>query len=128
MENTVEKLYEYFKSVYGVPNTEELNVADDIPKSVTIDVPGVKKNSGEHSFKAFIENGENGEISLIIGECSPDRNTSWSRWLEIIDYKHEHSPYPFLKVTRSMPFRKTLEMKSLTVFINVFESFFRERN
>ncbi len=126
MENTVEKLYQYLKSIYGVANTEKINPSDYVFKSVTIDIPGLKKRPEGGSWKTFIEKGNNGEIYLIIGEFSPTDQARCTRFIQIIDFQEEKTLVPFFKIVRPMPLDDLNDLGSLIVLIKVLEDFLKK--
>lgn len=125
MKSTIEDLYAYLKDEYGVKGTEVFNKHDSIPKSVGVIIPGVRKNSEEHHWIVFLETGKGKELSLIIGEHWPSRNTSWSRYIEILDYQSSNESLPFLKIIQNITFEKDQDLDTLITFLNVFKDFFK---
>jgi len=86
-------------------------------------IPGLSKNTERHEWIIFIEIPDDKKsISLIVGQNWKDKNSSWSRYIEILDNCNKEYPYIFLeKISRDM--FNEIELKNLEIFINIFQDF-----
>ena len=124
-ESISEKLYTYLKDKYGVEGTEYFNndETETQPKIIDINIPGVRKNSKKHKWNAILELQDEGKTKcLILGECSPNKNTLWSRYIKVKD-NNASLNYPWINLIGIMHLNKDFDFKTLKTFLDVFEDF-----
>ncbi len=139
---TPTELFNYLKTKYGVPGTENKAIADTIYESVEIMIPGFPKNDTEDNrwqihLEKFDEDNFSGKNhSLILGEINRTRSHSWSRVMQIESKAHDDSqaktgPY-YARCRYNIVAYNLLEkghqntFEAVTVFMGVMNEFLKQ--
>ncbi|MEI6352407.1 MAG: hypothetical protein WCO35_00505 [Candidatus Nomurabacteria bacterium] len=90
-----EKLYSFFEEKFGIPNTEVLNLNENQPKMMLVDL-GLKKKTEKNSWTIIYELHSGG--GFVLGENWRTNGCSWSRFLVI----KNNEDFDLVKITNSM--------------------------